>query len=340
MEIKIITNIDNNPVEMVMFFDLPQVIYSNDPIWMGENSDEITRYIKQSKSVVLIAVEQTVIYARVICILNNKAIVDGKQQGWLGYFECLKNQQKAGKELLDAACMYLKQNDFETVVGPKLDNLRLGLQIKGFNHPQSILSNYNPKYYQKIFKKAGFKIAFRTYAFYLTRKIIQKFNFEMRNDIVTREFKIDDLENEIKIFASLNQQIFAGNNDYVPRTFEEERQLVHSLLPIIDPKLIIIAEHENKPIGMIVSILDANQKKKEGKIDRLRIISIGVLPEWHRKKVGAMLGAHLMRNGMPMENLQYAEASFILDHNIPSQLLAKRFNARVGRTFALFKKEL
>ncbi len=314
------------------FFSLAIDIYSDDNIWMGEDRENIARLFDKKNYYPIIVMDGEVL-ARAIAIYNDNKIA------WIAMFEC--KTKDAGILVLNKCEDILRELGTEVIVGPKLDNLQLGLLIKGYKYPQSILSNYNPKYYARVFKKAGYKIKFRTYAFYLTRKSIKKFKFQINDEIVTREFDPDNLEREIHIFNNLNKQIFSGTNDYVDRTIEEERELIISLLPIIDPRLIVIAEDKNNnPIGFIIALPDANQMRKEGKIDRLRIISIGVVPEWQRKKVGAHLGAHLYDNVIVMENYQYAEASFILERNLPSQLLARKFNAKVGRTFALFEKKL
>lgn len=318
------------------FLKLTSKIYQNDNQWMGEDEERVTNFIKAKENDAFLLFLNEHVVARILIITQSSY-----DQAWFHYFECIEEYKDKCMILLDRVEEILKSQGIVEVLGPKLNNLELGLLIKGFNFPQSILSSHNPPYYAKIFKKAGYKVYQKTFAFYFTRKSVRKFNFVKNEDVSIRQFDTDNLDREIEIFHYLNVNIFQGQNDYITRSLEEERELVMSLLPLLDPRLVLIAQDsEKKPIGMIVALPDANQLRIEGKISRARIISIAVLPEWHRKKVGSQLAEQLYNNLMSFDNYQYAEASFILESNIASQLLAMRFNAKKGRVFSLLKKRL
>jgi ribosomal protein S18 acetylase RimI-like enzyme len=116
--------------------------------------------------------------------------------------------------------------------------------------------------------------------------------------------------------------------------------MVESLLPIIDDELIIIAEDsQGESVGLLICLPDIYQAFKGQDIDRARIISIGVMPGWEKRGVGTVMGGHLMKN-LLRKGYRTAEASWILETNMASQNLVKRFNATPGREFVLFKKPL
>ena len=134
--------------------------------------------------------------------------------------------------------------------------------------------------------------------------------------------------------------IFTGRNGYVPRTIEEDWEMIESALPFIDDELIIIAEDEKgNVIGMLICLPDLYQTLKGQPLNRARVVSIGVLPGWERKGVGALMSSHLMEN-LIRKGYQMAEGSWIFESNILPQNLAKRFNSQPGREFLLLEKKL
>ncbi len=158
---------------------------------------------------------------------------------------------------------------------------------------------------------------------------------------ITREFNREDVDKEIEIIHSLQKSIFSGQNAYIPRTLEEDRQLIMSMLPIIDDELIIIAENKKKEaVGILVCLPDIYQSDKKEKINRVRIISIGTIHKFLNKGLGVLMSAHLMKNILKRDQYVFAEGSWIYDDNIPPKNLSIRFNAKPGREFTLLKKEI
>ena len=104
--------------------------------------------------------------------------------------------------------------------------------------------------------------------------------------------------------------------------------------------MVIIAEDtESNPCGVLICLPDVYQAFKEHRIDRARIMSIGVVPGWKRNGIGAMMASHLMRS-LLRKGYRTAEAAWILESNLLPQNLAKRFNGKLGREFVLLRKEL
>ena len=66
----------------------------------------------------------------------------------------VKGYTSAGKAVLDACETELKQLGVRTILAPKYDNQLQGLLIRGFNLPQTVNTNYHPKYYKRFFRKS------------------------------------------------------------------------------------------------------------------------------------------------------------------------------------------
>jgi hypothetical protein len=233
----------------------------------------------------------------------------------------------------------LKEAGAESVLAPKVDNLLAGLLVRDFRLPQTVLTNHNPPYYLEIFQKCGYEVKSRILTFRFTRESVRQLDVRLPG-LSTREFDRNNLTREVALFHHLQNSIFAGRNDYVPRTLEEDRDMVQSLMPLVDDELIIIAEDiEGNGVGVLICLPDVYQSFKGQQIDRARIVSIGVVPGWERKGGGALMACHLMRN-LLRKGYRTAEASWILESNVPPQNLASRFNAEPGREFVLLSKRL
>ncbi len=315
------------------FFKIPEKVYKNDPVYVPEDRRELENKIFGKTNN---WIYKPYIFMKKEGVARAVIIIPDDQQGWIGYFECLENHQNEGSQLLKFCVNRLVEKGIKKIYAPKADNVLVGLLVKRFDLPHMILSSHNPPYYQNIFKGIGFKKFNRLLSFYHNRKTIEKFKFKSNDEIRIRQFNPENIEGEAKIFNELNKQIFAGNNDYVPRTLHEEMQLLQSFRSIIDPEFILIAEYGMRPVGFIIALPDANQLKKGKEIDAVRIISIGIIPEMRRKHVGMSLAKTLIENVVKHEKYKYGEASFILNSNLPSKLLAMKFRAKPGREFELY----
>lgn len=149
----------------------------------------------------------------------------------------------------------------------------------------------------------GYEIKTKNYTLYFTREAARQVHVQLPG-FTTREFNRDKLSEEIIIFHQLQQDIFGGQPGYIPRTLEED------------------------------------QATRGEPVTRVRIVSIGAIPRLTHKGIGALMGAHLMRNILRKEAYTFAEGSWILAHNMPPRNLARRFQAKPGREFALLQKSL
>lgn len=279
--------------------------------------------------------------ARGVAILARAAQDEaGSTQGWIGFVECVKENPEAVCRVLERCEDILRQAGAKSVLMPKVDSQLLGLQTNGFALPQTFLTNHNPPHYLELLKNCGYHIKTNIYTLYFTRETVGQVEIEIP-DFTTREFDRSNLSEEIIIFHELQQAIFGGRSGYIPRTFEEDRNMVKSFLPFLQDDLVIIAEDlKANPVGLLVCIPDMYQAFRGQKIDRARILSIGVLPALTHRGIGALMGAHLMRNLLLKKEYVFAEGSWILATNKTPRDLAKKFRAKPGREFALLEKKL
>jgi GNAT superfamily N-acetyltransferase len=339
----------NEPTEerkIELFLAVAKEVYKGNPIWVPESEQAFFQRLKSWKISgrvqmrPLVALVENHPVARGSAILAQQAMDEnGNPQGWIGFFEALQENQDAAERILHKCEDILRMAGAKSILTPKVDNLLVGLLMNEFSMPQTVLTNYNPPYYSDIFQKSGYEVKSTLHTYNFMRATVKRAEVKLPG-FITREFDRNQLPREIKIFSQLQNSIFTGTNQYVSRTLAEDQEMIQSFLPFLDDELVIIAEDEKgQAVGLLICLPDLHQALKGSKIDRARIISIGVKPDWKTKGVGAMMGSHVMRN-LIRKGYKTAEASWILDRNIPPHNLAKRFNPASGKEYALFSKKL
>lgn len=346
MECIKITNPDNAS-EMDRFQSVAHWVYRNDPIWAPASEMLWAQRFKQLHNdhrafvLPIVMVEKDQPVARcMLQLIPGVTDEQGDPQAWIGFFECGEGFQEAAGAMLACAEKILIQRGARTVLISKSDNQMQGILTSGFDLPHVVFTNHNPTYYFDLLKSFGYVPKSRMITLYFTRENTRRFSLRLPG-LRTREFHRENLDQEIKVFHTLQRKIFEGRPGYVPRTYQEDYQMVHSFLPFLEDKFVIIAETTSgTPVGLLICIPDLYQHKQGEEVNRARIISIGAIPAYTYKGVGALMGAHLMNN--LLENAKYVsvEASWILSHNRPPQNLARRFNALPGKEYWLLEKSL
>ena len=333
---------------IAQFHQVAASVYRDDPIWVPQSERMFTQRFRASQDpdagqmVPVVALKNERPVARAAAILDPGAHgPDGSPQGWIGFVECVQEHPEAAHAVLERCEQLLRQRAATSVLIPKVDNQLVGLLVKGFELPHLVFTTHNPPYYLALLQSCGYKIQTNIYTLHFTRETARQVHVKLKG-YTTREFDRDNLSQEIVVFHELQQAIFAGRDGYVSRTLQQDRELVHSFLPFLQDDLVIIAEdRRGTPVGLLVCLPDIYQAFRGDKITRARIVSIGAIPRLaYRGGIGALMGAHLMRNLLRNPDYEFVEGSWVLGSNRAPRNLAKRFHARPGREFALLKKRI
>lgn len=326
------------------FLEVARQVYKDNTTWVQESDQSFLQRYKAwqpNDNIIIqpfVALEKGQPAARGCAILNKVSVdEEGRPVGWIGFFETLEKHKDAGCAVLRECENFLRATGAESVLAPKVDNLLVGLLVSGFDRPQTVLTNYNPPYYLEVFQKVGYRVSATMRTFNYARGSAKLPDIKLPG-FTTRELNLNRLPAELVIFNRLQNTIFAGTNNYASRSLDQDQEMAQSLLPFIDSELIIIAENSSgEPVGLLICLPDIYQSYRDHDIKRGRVISIGVVPGWKTKGVGALMGSHLARN-LIKKDYQYLEASWILSGNNPPQNLARRFNANAGKEFVLLGK--
>ena len=220
----------------------------------------------------LLCDQNGVVVGRIAAFYNRKSASQTAEQptGGCGFFECIDSGEAAAV-LFDAAREWLAARGMEAMDGPVNFGTRdtwWGLLVDGF-YPPIYGMNYNHPYYKHLFEDYGFRNYFDQYSFRrdmvgddLNQAVFNKAGrLEQNPDYEFRSLRKKELAAAGENFRNIYNKAWAGFNGVSPMTEEQARELMRSLKPIIDPRLIVFAYYKGEPIGFFVNVPDINGAK-------------------------------------------------------------------------------
>lgn len=284
--------------------------------------------------------------------------------GFFGFFECI-NEKDVAHALFQRAEEWLVEQGLKAVRGPMnfTINDECGLLINAFDLPPVIMMTYNPPYYQELVESYGFKKAQDLYAYRISRpeSMPERLKramelLEKRHGIHIRKVNMKDFEREVDLVHIIHNQAWSENWGAVPLTRDEFHRIGKELKMILDPDLVLMAEVNDKPVGVTVCIPDINVALKHAngrlfplgllkilwykrRIKSLRFVIMGVLKEYRYQALDAAMYYKIAEAGMA-KGYQWAEMSWILESNTPMRRVLERLGCELYKTYRIYEKPL
>jgi GNAT superfamily N-acetyltransferase len=355
------------------FIKFQWVPYKGNPYWVPpllmDRRKLIDRknnpFYKHASMELFLAEREGRIVGRIGAVVNDNHIKEHNEKvGFFGFFECLDDQE-AATALFDAASQWLRQKGMNAVRGPASPSVNdeYGMLIDGFDRMPAVLMSYNPDYYQRLVENYGFQKAQDLFAYYLHKDRVFNEKFARIADIVSkreslkiRQLDMSRFDDEVKLIREMYARGWSKNWGEVPMTEEEFNYVAKDLKMVVDPRIIIIAESKGKPVGFGMTLPDLNQilvhntrgwlvpavvrmmlfKKK---IDRVRIVILGVLPEYANSGIGGALfyetGRRCVASGYP-----HGEASWVNEENVMMNRGAELMQGTIDKRYRVYQKSL
>jgi len=337
------TNVDVIEVEspdlLKKFITYPNQLYKNTPqyVWplISERREffdfKKNPFYKSARVKLFVAMRDGKICGRVATCINFKHNdYHSEKVGFFGFFDTPDDYDIAHK-LLKTAMITVKKEGMEKMRGPMnfSTNHEVGFLVDGFDSPPTIMMTYNFPYQPKLAEKFGLKKCMDLLAFKISSAKMQK-----RTEITLRNINMSDFENEIKRINEIYNQAWSYNWGFVPMDEEEFAHTARDMKQIIDPDLVFVAEHKGRPVAFSMALPDFNQAlvhlkgrlmpfgliklfwhtKIRNKIDSLRFITFGVIPEFQKRAVDSMMYIHSYKKGVE-KGYRSAEISWVLETN-------------------------
>lgn len=269
-------------------------------------------FYKHSEMEMFLAERDGKVVGRIAAIANYRHNeIHNDKVGFFGFFECEDNKDTA-KALLDAAADWLRKkgrSDMRGPVNPSMND-EVGLLVEGFNEPPVVLMTYNPKYYANLLEGYGLEKIKDLYAYRLRHKDYRTEKLSRLTDVIRERYKVtlrnfdfrnkEQFRRDVEDIKRIYNQAWEPNWGFVKLTDEEFDFLVADLKQIANPEFVYIAESEGQTAGFLLALPNINSAlihnkrgsllgalwcllTKKKKIDAVRIVVMGVLPEFKNR---------------------------------------------------------
>jgi GNAT superfamily N-acetyltransferase len=262
---------------------------------------------------------------------------------YFGLFESV-NDPEVAASLFAAAKDWARWRGLDSLLGPMnlSTNYEIGLLVEGFDSDPYIQMTYNPRYYGELIEGCGLKKAKDLYAWERSAKTPPPERFariadkiRKHENIVVRSVNMRDFDAELERFKEVYNAAWDQNWGFVPMTNAEIDKIAKDLRHFIVPDLCIFAECEGETIAAALTVPDWNQpmKKLDGrltryglpvgllrllwnsrKIDRVRLMALGVKAGWRRRGIDAVLVVETIRRAHDL-GYEGGEISWTLEDN-------------------------
>lgn len=365
-----------SPRQLKAFIDFPHDLYKGDANYVPElfiaQRDLLTPgkhpFHEHSNLQLFLYYKENVICGRIAAILNNNHNrFNNTTDGFFGFFECVNDLQIASA-LFDSAEQWLQEQGATTIIGPvnPSTNEPCGLLIDGFDKPPLAMMTYNKPYYTALMERLALqkKVDLLAYDIPITQVGDRPVLLEERlltrlrqKQITIRAVNKKDLANEARKVLEIYNAAWDKNLGFVPMTDKEFSYLAKDLKMVLDEQLCLIAEHNGRQVGFALAIPDINQiliKVRRGrllptgifklllgmkKVNRLRVLALGVKEEYRKMGIEACFYAAIIRRANERK-MSGGEASWILEHNDLMNKGIERINGKVYKRYRIYEKPL
>ena len=358
------------------FIDFPHDLYEGDPNYvpaMYLDQKEILNpkknpFFLHSKADLFLAIRGSKIVGRIAAIRNNNYNQYAKENvGYFGFFDVI-NDYAVAEALLQKAVDWVKNENLDAIYGPTnfTTNETAGILVDGFDSPPVIWMTYNKPYYVDFLARFGFQKRVDLFAYKLPTQTVSSRSLDIslrleerlkKRGIIVRTVRMKDFKKEVNSIRAIYQAAWEKNWGFVPPTQEEFDSLAVGLKMIVNTDMVYIAEHEGKPIGFLLALPDINQimiKQKRGriipfgifrllfgqkKITGLRILLLGVIPEYRKLGIEAVFYAKTIRYAQA-NNITVGEGSWILENNEMMNKAMISMNGERYKTYRIYEKKI
>jgi hypothetical protein len=355
------------------FIDFYYALYANDPMFVPPLRMDREKLIDKKKNPfyshsqmeLFLAERNGEVVGRIGAIVNDNHNKEHNDKvGFFGFFECV-NDQDVANALFDEAKKYLRSKGMNAMRGPANPSVNdeYGLLVDGFDRPPVVLMTYNPKYYEDLISNYGLKKEKDLYAYILDQNTVytDKFNraneiVKQRNSLTFRPINMKDFKNEVRRIKEVYNAAWQYNWGAVAMTDAEFDALADDLKMVVEPELVLIAESKGKMVGFGLSLPDINVRLKDNKnggllggilrllvfkkkIDLVRIIVLGVIPEFQKSGAAGVLFYETAVRAKKL-GYQYGEASWILEDNVMMNRAAETMQGKRYKTYRIYQQEI
>jgi hypothetical protein len=358
--------------EFRRFIDYAYERNASDPHWIAplrmSEHDRLTPrnnpFFAHADVQLFLAWRDGIVAGRIAAIddrLHNQ--VHGDNTGMFGFFEA-GDRQVAGA-LLGAAESWAKQHGRTSLRGPLNPSMNesAGLLVEGYETDPMLLMPHNPPEYPEFVEAAGYRKVKDLFAWLydldrdeppVVLRLAERVRRRAR--IVVRPLDVREFAREADRMREIYCGAWTDNWGFVPPTPDEFRRIANEMKPIFDPRCAVCAEVDGRPVACAIAVPDINQAlkgtngrlvphvlirllRRKRYIDQIRLLLLGVLPEYRTHGLYPLLVSELRRQ-VGGATYRRAEFSWVLEDNRDINQPAEQAGARLYKRYRIYQKAL
>lgn len=363
------------------FVEIPRRLFADDPCWVPPLAFEVNERLSPKKNPYFdhaqlqawIARRGGAPVGRITAQVDQVAIrEEGRPIGHFGFFDVAEGDEEAAAALLKTAEDWLKAKGMAHVMGPynPTVNEEPGILVDGFDEPAMMLMAHSRPDYQGLVEANGYEGIKDLYAYHLDIRgeilppQLKRMTERVQDSgkLTLRQVRMDHYEEDLGIILDIFNDAWSDNWGFLPMTDAELKHTADGLKMLIRPDISMIAEHEGRPIAMMVTLPNLNEILKAidgrllpfgwarlawwlkvGPVRTVRVPLMGVLKEFQNGTLGAAASLSLIesiRQNAARKGVCFAELSWILDDNLRMQGILEKIGSRLYKTYRIYAKDL
>lgn len=361
-----------NSSDLYHFIKLPFTLYRDDPNWVPHLISERKAFFDRKKNPFYRAAKTRLFLARrrgkyvgriATCINFNHNEYHQEKVGFFGFFDVI-NDSEVADVLFRVAMITIKAEGMERMIGPAnfSTNHEVGMLVEGYDSPPAVMMTYNKPYYNELAEKFGLRKIKDLLAFRIDREtefdprlVRVAERIRTREGIVFRTLDMKEFDAEVERINEIYNQAWLKNWGFVPMSKDEFRHMAKDMRQIVDPNLVFIAEVDGKPVGFILSLPNINQAlihtngrlfptglikllwhtKIKNKVDSVRIITMGIIPEYQKRGLDSLFYLETFKVG-PEHGYNWGEMSWILEDNVMMLRAVENMGGRLYKRYRMY----
>jgi len=353
------------------FVELPYRLYRHDPNWVpplrseqwGQFDPRRNPMLDHCEYDLFLLLDDGQVVGRIAVFVDRLGVEAwGEPIGLFGSYECMDGEE-GSRLLLETARTWLQQRGMKAMRGPwSFASQEWGLVVEGFTPPPVIMAPYNPPYYNRQLDVFGLQKVKDLLVYYADSRegyqIPERYltltdELQKRYGVTVRSIDMKDLERDVATIVEVGNRSVAQNWGYYQVTEAEGRALARDLKPIINPEAVFLAEGaDGKAIGFAISIPDVNLLLRGlngrllpfgwlkllwglPRLRQYRMWALGVVPEYQRKAVDALLYRRTYEALHPRE--VRLEVNYVLEDNAPMNNALRRLGMIPLRRYRVYE---
>ncbi len=377
--------------ELREFRGLPRVLRGADPRWVEPLRTEQTWLLDRARHPFYVDGEGATAefflardrrtgraVGRVAAILNERYNRHRREsgaapiQGFFGFFDSIDSLDVT-EGLLESAARWLREHGAAEMIGPAnpSQNYEYGILIEGHERPHRYLLAHQPPYYQRLLESAGLEKAKDMVSVSLdiedpvawaaAKRWIDRLDAAHRSKerpITVRSIDMRRLHDEVATAVRLFNQVLSQHWGHVPLSPGEMADLARGLRHVIVPDLLLFAERQGEPVGILVAIPDMNAAIRRLKLrmgvlelvelalrarltrpDTVRVLLCGVVGARARFAVAPLLLTRFTVSAARL-GFRYIDGGWIFEDNRAMLSAVLHAGFRCDRVYRLYRRGL